>query len=123
MYSEAALPYLNFDYNSRFLTVVLSIFGIISNILHFSILIKKSLRTSPVFIFMAVISICDIFQLSIQIFNDISHLINFKNPHFCLGYYTYWGTVLQLLILFFSSFFISISNWFPKCIQKKLFHI
>lgn len=99
-----------FDYHARLVNTVISFLGLLSNIFHFSILIRKSLRSSPVFSMMFVICICDLLQLLTQTQNDIKYILEFNQPDFCLGFDTYYATALTLTMETLGGFSMLVSS-------------
>uniref|UniRef100_A0A1I7UWR5 G_PROTEIN_RECEP_F1_2 domain-containing protein n=1 Tax=Caenorhabditis tropicalis TaxID=1561998 RepID=A0A1I7UWR5_9PELO len=103
--------YLLFELFFRLLNVLISIFGIIFNILHFSVLIRKPLRTEPVFIMMLVICTCDLLQLSIIISDDVIYIKETSDPNGCIGMSTYSRAIHEIAADILSRFASFVSTW------------
>uniref|UniRef100_A0A1I7UWR6 G_PROTEIN_RECEP_F1_2 domain-containing protein n=1 Tax=Caenorhabditis tropicalis TaxID=1561998 RepID=A0A1I7UWR6_9PELO len=110
VYNEFAFVLL-FEFLFRHLNVLISIFGIIFNILHFSVLIRKPLRTEPVFIMMLVICICDLLQLFIMIPDDIIYINKTRDPNGCFGVNTYSEAIYVIAADILARFASFVSTW------------
>ncbi|EGT57313.1 hypothetical protein CAEBREN_01833 [Caenorhabditis brenneri] len=89
----------------------LSLLAFIFNFFHFTILVRKELRSNAIFLLILSICCSDLIRLLTLILYNFKKLQTYQNIDFCFGYDTVLGTFLEMLRAFFTMVTSSICSW------------
>ncbi|KAF1754454.1 hypothetical protein GCK72_021017 [Caenorhabditis remanei] len=95
----------------RKVDICLSILSILLCLVHFSILVRKELRSNAIFILILGICSSDIIRNITSILFDFKQIIDYQRINYCFGYDSFAMTSLELFRAFFHRVATSIASW------------
>ncbi|KAF1754441.1 hypothetical protein GCK72_021003 [Caenorhabditis remanei] len=101
---------LDIEYLVKYPNLMISIFGFVTNLIHLWF-VSRDIRTQPVFLFLTVICVSDLFQLSVTIVNKTVSVINYIEHKNCVGYFSIPDLIYKLTSEAFFTAPEHISSW------------
>ncbi|CAP35995.1 Protein CBG18572 [Caenorhabditis briggsae] len=93
-----------FDLIARYANIIVSIFGLITNSIHLSILTQKSLKSNSVFLIMAMIAFFDLILLFSLLAADILYILEYNDDDYCSGLHYYEFGIASIFTNLFTIF-------------------